>query len=177
MNIKDLLIPLLTVLASGISAAVVTHILNSRKEERVFIRQKLEELHLALHRYSTGMSSAFLPFLAAMTGEIDYNQANDVWIDNAKGTDKDAFPTVERLIGIYFPDLEPELKAIIASRGKLNELHHAYKQDYKKGIVSSGPWLVPFREELIRDEKLIEELKRKIVEHPIKTTQRMPITL
>lgn len=72
-----MIIPLLTVLASGITAAFVTHILNSRKEERLLVRQKLEDLHLAVHRYIIAISLNFMPFLQAMEGVIDYNQANN----------------------------------------------------------------------------------------------------
>ena len=165
---------ILTVLASGITAAIVTHVLNARREEHLFIRQKLEDLHLALHRYATSMSSSFLPFLRAMEGGISYNQALDLLIKEAEGSDKDAYPTVERLIGIYFPDLESEMKVILASRHKLNQIKESFKQDYEKGTVSNGPWLEQYREELIQLEFLTEEMKRKIVTHPIKTTKRMP---
>ena len=171
---NDMIISLLTVLASGITAAVVTHVLNSRKEERLLVRQKLEDLHLAVHRYSIAMSCGFMPFLRAMEGGLDYNQANDMLIQGADGKDKDAFPTIERLMGIYFPDLEPEMTPIVDSRKKLNDLKHAFKLDYQRGMVANGSWLEPFRMELIRSGELAEDLKRKIVHHPIKTTKRMP---
>ena len=172
---KDLIIPLLTILASGITAAVVTHVLNSRHEERLFVRQKLEDLHLALHRYSIGMSSAFMPFLRAMEGSLSYDEANDMLIEGADTKDKDAFPSMERLIGIYFPDLDADLQALLASRDRLNDIKYSYRQDYNRGITSNGTWLEEFREELIRSGKLAENLKRKIIEHPIKTTKRMAI--
>lgn len=175
-DMKDLLIPLLMVLASGITAAVVTHVLNSRREEHLLVRQKLENLHLSLHRYTTDMGIAFMPFLSAMEGVLDYNKANDMLINGADDKDKTAYPTVQRLIGIYFPDLEPELKTLLDSRDKLNDIKHSFREDYKRGFTSNGPWLEPFREELIRSGQLAEKLKRKIVEHPIKTTKRMLTT-
>ena len=120
------------------------------------------------------MGTSFLPFLSAMAGKLDYNQANDQLIQGAAENDKDAFPTVERLIGIYFPDLEPEMKSIIASRDSLNQLIRAFRKDYEKGHTSNGPWLEPFRAELIKSDELANELKRKIVAHPIRATKRMP---
>lgn len=172
---KDLFIPLLTVLASGITAAVVTHILNARREERLLVRQKLEDLHLALHTYTTAMGSSFMSYLRAMEGKIDYNQANDLSSNGVKDVDRNAFPTVQRLIGIYFPDLQSQMDEILKCRSKLNELKHQYKQDYQRGTTAHGPWTEPFRAELVRMEHLSEELKKRIARHPIKTTGGMPI--
>ncbi|MFA6815769.1 MAG: hypothetical protein WCS73_05690 [Lentisphaeria bacterium] len=63
---------------------------------------------------------------------------------------------------------------ILDSRKRLNDLMHEFKLDYEHGIVSNGPWMGPFRNELIRANKCADVLKLKVVKHPIKTTKRMP---
>lgn len=89
--------------------------------------------------------------------------------------EKDALPTVERLIGIYFPDLEPQLNAVLTSRNKLANLNRSFQGDYRNGLTSNGPWLEPFRKEFILNENIINKLKHDVATHPIKTTQRKSI--
>lgn len=44
----QLMIALATVICSGLVSAIVTYKLNTRKDERLLLRQKLEELNLSL---------------------------------------------------------------------------------------------------------------------------------
>jgi len=48
---NDLMTALLTILMSGVSSAVVTHRLNSGREEREVLRKKGEELYNYMHTF------------------------------------------------------------------------------------------------------------------------------
>lgn len=72
----QLMIALATVICSGLVSAIVTYKLNSQKDERLLLRQKLEELNLSLIRYCNDLGSRSLIYSSVMVGKISYDQAN-----------------------------------------------------------------------------------------------------
>jgi hypothetical protein len=52
---REFIIPLLTIVASGLVASIVTFKLNARLQRRDLLRVKLEKAYEASHEYCTGL--------------------------------------------------------------------------------------------------------------------------
>ncbi len=171
---KDAVFALLTVLASGVTAAVVSHFLAAKQEERRVIRQKLEELHASVHGFARGVSVFAIPMLHAMHGKCEYNEALDEQVKSGKDQDRDSYPKAQRLVGIYFPDLHAPWKQMLDSRDQLNRIQQEFKRDYMAGRTDGGPWAAEFRKELCGFDELSESMKTRIAEHRIAFGKRCP---
>ncbi|MDD5463020.1 MAG: hypothetical protein PHG00_15540 [Methylococcales bacterium] len=68
-----------------------------------------------------------------MKGELTFNQALDLNIDN--GSKRDFEPhRVMMIIDMYFPNLQKPFNEIMAKRDFLNRIVTGYKEQYKKAI-------------------------------------------
>ncbi len=83
MTKEQLLLSLAVIICSGVTSAIVTYKLNANNNERYFLRQKLEELNLAIIRYCSQLDAHFLPYISVMAGKITYNQALDLELNKA----------------------------------------------------------------------------------------------
>ncbi len=129
------ILSVLTIVCSGVVSAIVTYKLNKKKDERQFMRQKLEELNLALLRFCTQMGSYFLNFSSVMTGKITYNQALD--IVNKSTNIENYYDKISLILNIYFPQFNSHLEQIHNARDEGNEIVFDFKRFYdREGIHS-----------------------------------------
>ena len=135
MTEHQLIISLATILCSGVVSAIVTYKLNSRKDERHFLRQKLEELNLAVIRFCTQLDTNFLPYISVMTGKITYDQALDIVL-NSKNSETN-YDKMSMIVNIYFPHLSPDIDSIHKARDMGNKVIHAFKRFYESGGIDS----------------------------------------
>src|SRR5690349_13017563 len=101
----QLIVALLTIVMSGVASAVVTHKLNARRQDREILRQKLEQLFLAVRKYGVDLGMHFVNYDYVMVGKLTYDQANDQHIQ-ASAKNERSFDTATMLIAIYFPELK-----------------------------------------------------------------------
>jgi hypothetical protein len=85
---------LVTVLASGVGAGVVTFALNSRRAEKDFRRTKLEALYLAIHKYVETMTVISLQLRTSRR-----------WKPNDEENVKEHVDMINLLIDLYFRPL------------------------------------------------------------------------
>ncbi|MCI0675731.1 MAG: hypothetical protein L0Y42_08150 [Phycisphaerales bacterium] len=132
MSIAQILLAVLTIAMSGVVAAVVTSILNTRREERQFRRKRLEELYRAFTGFCTQLDVHWLHHTSVMTGKIDHNQALDLTIAAGEGEERH-FENVEMLAAIYWPEFNPFVDELKQLRSQANDILHAHKQRYLAG--------------------------------------------
>lgn len=90
-----------------------------------------------------------------MKGELTFNQALDLTIDN--GSKRDFEPhRVAMIVDIYFPNLQKPFDEIMAKRDFLNRIVTGYQEQYKTGDTDGSRWLEPFQ---IKLEELSEAIK------------------
>lgn len=117
------LIPVLTALGSGLTAALCTTVLNARHDDRKVYRAKLEELCGLLHKQRNifdqmvktirGAESA-IEGVAKTDPVKDMKALYDRVMDDASGHERTA-----ALIAIYFPTLVPQFGQVVdAMHGK-----------------------------------------------------------
>lgn len=135
MTEHQLIVSVATIICSGVVSAIVTYKLNSRKDERHLLRQKLEELNLATIRFCTQLDSNFLPYISVMTGKITYNQALDIVL-KSNNTDKN-YDIISMIVNIYFPHLSPYLDNIHKARDEGNKIIHDFKRFYQSAGTHS----------------------------------------
>ncbi|MBI5048780.1 MAG: hypothetical protein HZB54_07530 [Deltaproteobacteria bacterium] len=135
MTEAQLILSVATIICSGVVSAIVTYKLNARKDERQLLRQKLEELNLAMLRFCTQLDTNFLPYISVMTGNITYNQALDIVL-NSKDTEKN-YDKISMIVNIYFPQLSSNLENIHTARGAGNEVIHDFKRFYESAGTHS----------------------------------------
>jgi hypothetical protein len=107
---------LLSLIGGGLGAGIITFALNFWKAERDFRRTKLEDLYLALHKYTETQTE--------VTVRIQMNQSGIVeeLRENMEHADQ-----IELLINLYFPSLRSALErfraileAMIVKDGEFN---------------------------------------------------------
>jgi len=131
----QLVISLVTIICSGVVAAIVTYKLNSDRQESLLLRKKLEELTISLIGFCNQLGTNFLPYLSVMNGEISFNQALDIVIDS-KETER-YYHKVAMIINIYFPNFSNDLEKIHSVRNLGNKIINDFKYQYKQGKTSS----------------------------------------
>src|ERR1700730_16670121 len=83
----------LTIIGSG----VVVHKLNASKDEREFMRSKLEALFIAVKEFDQLFSTSMLFWVNAMNGEVSFNETYERFEKETR--DKpDYFATAEMLV-------------------------------------------------------------------------------
>ncbi|GLQ93592.1 hypothetical protein [Dyella acidisoli] len=147
-SITDVLIP---VVSSGLTAGIVTFVLNTRQQERAMRRGKLEELTSILSRQMIMLKNQVTYLEALVAGRI----TNDEFVaylekDGAKEIPHDR---VQALITIYFPALLPEVERLFhlesamqqqeSSDGKirLNQIHtlFAARNGFFASVLAQAP--------------------------------------
>lgn len=131
----DILIALVTtILTSGVVSGFVTYKLNAGREERLYRRQRLEELHEAFFEVSSGLSAYWVPYIFAMANQVTYNQA----LDMTAGSDRQRplpVARMEMLAALYHPALLPRVHRLLEIRKDANHIIHVHKERYR----SDGP--------------------------------------
>lgn len=163
LEMLNLILGFATILASGVTSAFVTSYLNRNKEQTFFMRQKAEELYLAADEFGRGLSGYIFTFFPLVRGELSYDQFIE--------TQKVAIPQkrhggaemMEMLTGIYFPEIEPQLKELLAARDEFNKLAGAYKAAVKEGAEDEHDWLPLFTSAMKRAAAAIKKLKEMII--------------
>jgi hypothetical protein len=142
----QMIVSVATILCSGVVSAVITHKLSAGLAEKEFRRKKLEELYFALHTYCGKLFSTNMVWPRVMRGEITYNDANDLIIKNHDKEDK-SHDVAQMLVNIYFPQLRPQLEAIIQRRDRINQIRSAFKKAYERQ-ENCDRFIKPFWDEL-----------------------------
>lgn len=167
MNASAIILGIATIALSGVVSAFVTYRLNLRKDQNVFMRQKAEELYRAFDRYNHGVGLHFIGFFALLQGLIDYNTHLDEQIK--KGEDgesvKKDLTEVEMLTGIYFPNLQTELKSYLEFRDKIHEFLRLHKAAYRRDAITDAKaeWFKPFTKRVLELGEIERSFKNSIV--------------
>lgn len=107
-------------------------------------RLRHEELYVESRKYLDAMVSYFLPYRMVMKGELTFNQALDMTIQ--QGQSRDFQPhRVTMLIDLYFPELNPPFDEVMAVRDNLGRLVDGYKQQVKTGDPDGDRWFRLFQ--------------------------------
>jgi len=150
-------VPLLTIVCSGVVSAVVTYKLNSSKQEQVFMRSKLEELFISVHDFCTTLRTYGCRYLPVMKQKISYNDALDMEIESGKESwQRDAFRKSTMLVTIYFTDLQPAMDELFCVRSDMNAVLQEHKERYKAGDTDGTPFIEPLMKQIAKLE-LVEQ--------------------
>jgi hypothetical protein len=143
----QLVVPILTILFSGLVSAVVTHRLATSHQERQFRREKLEQLYTAMDSFCTTLVGANMVWPPVMREEMEYNEALDLQIKNLSDKDKGQLHrSIEMLVNIYFPSLLVSLENVFKVREEVNAIQHLFKKDYKRDgpVAANRKYVAPF---------------------------------
>jgi hypothetical protein len=148
---------LLTIVGSG----VVVHRLNARKDQREFMRSKLEALFFALAQTDEVFSRATSCWYPVFLGGMSYEEAVAAFQEATKvGMDQSS--TMEMLVNLYFPELLQELQRqksaviqIATVQGQVIKAAQFLEKDLSR-------FLEPYRESIKRFDDATEEFKKSI---------------
>ncbi len=132
MTVWQVILGLLTIVMSGVVAAVVTFRLNARREDRQFRRERLEHLFRAFVGFCRLLEVHWSPYLSVMTGKIDYNQALEMTIASAKDDERN-LENVEMLVAIYWPEFQSYVDALKTLRDDGSSVLGEHKARYEAG--------------------------------------------
>jgi hypothetical protein len=138
MTLPQIILSLITIICSGVASAIVTYKLNSNRDERQFLRKKLEEVNLAFMGHCRQLGIHLIQHQAVMTGEITFNDALD--LKNNNNDDKERhYEKLSMLLNIYFPHMSQHLDEVGKCREIGNDIISGFKAAYLSGITSSKP--------------------------------------
>ena len=132
MTAWQVILGLLTIVMSGVVAAVVTFRLSARREDRQFRRERLEHLFRSFVAFCRMLGVHWSSYTSVMTGKIDYNQALDMTIASGKN-DERHLENVEMLVAIYWPELQSHVDALKTVRDDASSVLGEHKARYKAG--------------------------------------------
>jgi hypothetical protein len=124
---------LLTILGSGVVTAIVAYKLNANRAERDFLRKKLEDCYDAVHHFCIVLGKGHLPVIEALRHTWTWNEANAMIMEHSQESDRNHWPTAEKLVNIYFPTLQESLLKITRARDRLCECEEIAKRQYAEG--------------------------------------------
>ena len=127
----QLLVSLLTIVASGDVSGIVTFRLNSRRVARRLRRSKLEEFYSAHSAFIRQLRADWLLHMNVMRNQISYDDALDIIVNREKAPDP-PFERAEILVALYFPELVGHFQELLELRDEAATAINSYKQDYKK---------------------------------------------
>lgn len=161
MTQPQIILSVMTIICSGVASAIVTYKLNSSREERQFLRKKLEEVNLAFTGYCRQLGTHLIQHQAVMVGKITFNDALDLTIkggsDNERNHEK-----LSMLLNIYFPHLSRHLDEIGKCREIGNDIISEFKAIYLNGVTSSPKHSNGIREVVSQIDVVEEELREAI---------------
>ena len=115
---------------------------NVRRQE--LKRERAEELYVESKKYLNALGVHYLPYKKVMKGELTFNQALDLTIDNSSKRDFEPH-RVTMIIDMYFPNLQKPFNEIMVKRDFLNRIVTGYKEQYKTGNTDGTKWRDPFQ--------------------------------
>lgn len=130
------LFAILGVLVGGFAS----HILSLRREREArrhqldaarqdLLRSRREELYALVAKWSLLISTNNLTFSSVMQGKLDYNDANDLLIKNAKDSPLD-FNRIELLIEAFCPACREAYAKCLGARTLMNQVFTEFKREY-----------------------------------------------
>lgn len=123
----QIFIALVTILGSGVVAALVNHLFVKEREKQSFLKNKAESLFISYDRYAKRLYSNHFCEMSVMLG------LNRDSLEKAKeGTEKDDgsdYTQIQMLIGLYFPHMEEAWLYTLKSR---NNMVKIWSQNLKK---------------------------------------------
>jgi hypothetical protein len=131
MSKTQLLVSLLTIVASGVVSGIVTYRLNARRDARRLRRTKLEEFYGAHSAFIRQLSTDWLLHMRVMRNQISYNDALDIIVNREKTADP-PFERAEILVALYFPELDGQFQQLLELRDAAATAINFHKQEYKK---------------------------------------------
>lgn len=161
MDRTQIILAILTIAMSGVVSGIVTFQLNARRDARELRRQKLEALYESFDGFVTQLGSHWVPYLGVMANKIEYNAALDLTIKKAN-SDVKHLRTLEMLIAIYFPKLQPHLNDLHSVRKMANEVMQQHKEEYRVRGPHKSEALAKMQS-ISGDLSLIEERFREAV--------------
>ncbi len=124
----QLLISILTIIMSGGVASIVTYLLATKREEKLFRRKKIEELYLGIKKYCDAFFLNIVHFIPIFNG---YDSSS---IKNEDAEEKEYdHHEIEMLIFIYFPRLQPAWDEIDKVKGEFSAVFRKYTANCKDG--------------------------------------------
>lgn len=151
------ILPIFTVVLSGVVAAFVAAVLSVSKDEIVFRQKKAEELYLAVDRWTKHVSGIFLSHYPYLKGQISKNDLNDLTIKSDERTPNigERHSQMIMLTRFYFPALVKGLQDLDAARSKVIDAIAAFER--KRGGLKE------FREAEVGFEVASDRFKEQIV--------------
>ena len=98
-------------------------------ERREVLRARLEELYSLVGRWAGEVVIHHVTYRKVMDGELTYNQALDITIENKPSIDANRMFTLAEL---YFPSAHDALEELKSLRDKAAAIQTTFKQGYKE---------------------------------------------
>jgi hypothetical protein len=124
--------------------------------------ERLEELYLLIETWVNALAMYHLPIFAVMRGELSYNDALDIVIENNKARPVD-FKRILMLVDLYFPEMKPTLDKLSEARDKAAKILAEHKREYKRGNIDGSAFASPLLDAQRDIESASKIVKEQII--------------
>ncbi|MCK9425782.1 MAG: hypothetical protein M0Q21_07075 [Ignavibacteriaceae bacterium] len=136
--------------------------LDKEFKTKEIIREKLEELYLLTDIWLNTNVTHWMPYLSVMMGELTYNQALDLTIQQSE-KNKHEFYRIKMIIDLYFPAIRKQYDEVLKVQSSINKILYDHKRDYKNGDIDGLKYAEPFLNEQKTFVKKSEILMQGII--------------
>jgi hypothetical protein len=131
---------ILTVVLSGVVAALVSFILSSKKETFLYKQKKAEDLFLAADRYIKILSGVIVLNVPYIKGKISEREVMDLLAKNHSQDEKASHAVLWMLTRFYFPTIEPALEMFDKKRSAIMGIISARRTEPVEYKVFDAAW-------------------------------------
>ncbi|MGN6422938.1 MAG: hypothetical protein ACTHLA_06475 [Asticcacaulis sp.] len=153
-----------SIFASGVVSSFVTYRLNRNHTQKIFLREKAEQLYLSTDEFGKDLSCHVISYYPLIRGEIDYNKMLEMQIENSSVKKYGGHETMTMLVDIYFPSVKPALENVLKAQkaysGMASSIRSAYQSN---GHLRHEDWNSKVTKVAIGINDSINELQHEIV--------------
>lgn len=131
----------------------------AEREHKEAIRSRLEELYSSIDGWSGSLVVHHLTYRKVMEGDLTYNQALDITIKSGQSLDAKRMFT---LADLYFPTAHKALQELKELRDQAAAIQSSFKEEYRKGIVTSEKHAKAITEVLERFNEAVTNYKSEL---------------
>lgn len=113
---------IITILGSGVIAALVNHMFIKEREDKAAKRKRGEELFMAIDAYVKRLKKLHFQYFLCASGKITYEKANSNIVAIRDVASPDHFGTIEMMVSLYYPQLSDMWQEMDKTFTKLGDL-------------------------------------------------------
>ncbi|WP_298463811.1 hypothetical protein [uncultured Erythrobacter sp.] len=164
----DSLLPVVTGFLGALLAYLAQRDLSKREREASRSERDIErflergeELYSLIERWQMLAGTQAMTFRRVMLGELDYNQAFDLNVQQDERFAR-SFERIDLILRVYFQSLTGDFAKLKVLVSKTGDVEAAFREKYKEGQLDGQKFLPTYEKLIIETEREAEDLLNRL---------------